>query len=155
MDNYNNLDKNKEYLISEVGGLCLNNIVSDYSLNVTNSYTVALLHSRGVKRVTLSLELNDKEIEDLITSYKKRYNKNPNLELIVKTNMEVMTLKLNFKDIYNNPKYLIDRFNNKYYLVYKDNLMYIYDYKKFILNDYLKYFKLGINYLREEDFKSN
>ena len=62
-----------------------------------------------------------------------------------------MTLKLNFKDIYNNPKYLIDRFNNKYYLVYKDNLMYIYDYKKYILDNHDKYFKLGINYLREED----
>ncbi len=151
MDNYDNIDKNKEYLISEIGGLTLNNIVSDYSLNVTNSYTVAFLHSRGVKRVTLSLELNDKDIEELITSYKKRYNKNPNLELIIKTNMEVMTLKLNFQDIYNNPKYLIDRFKNKYYLVYKDNLMYIYDYKKYILDNPNKYFKLGINYLREED----
>ncbi len=151
MDSYNNLDKNKEYLIGEIGGLSLKNIVSDYSLNVTNSYTVAFLHSIGVKRVTLSLELNDKEIEDLINSYKNRYKKNPNLELIVKTNMELMVLKLNFKDIYNNPKYLVDRFNNKYYLVYKNNLMYIYDYKNFVLENPSEYFKLGINYLRWED----
>ena len=33
--------------------------LSTASLNVTNSYTVAFLHSLGIKRVTLSYELND------------------------------------------------------------------------------------------------
>lgn len=152
MNTYQGIDKSKTYLVGELGGLSLDNIVTDYSLNVTNSYTVALLHSLGAKRVTLSLELTKKEIEDLITSYKERYKKNPNLELIVNTNMELMVLKLNFKDIYPEPKYLIDRFKNKYPLVFKNNLMYIYDYKKYKLDNINQYHELGINYLRDEFF---
>ena len=151
MDNYNNYLEDKEYLVGEIGSLNkLKNVVTDYSFNVTNSYTVAFLHSLGVKRVTLSLELNDKEIENLIKSYKKRLHKNPNLELIKRTTKELMVLKLNLNK-YGNALYLKDRFNNKYKIVKKGNFFYIYDYKetkKEKDDDY--YFNLGINYLRDE-----
>lgn len=152
IDNYNNFYLNKEYLIGEIGGLFkFKNVITDYSLNVVNSYTVAFLHSIGVKRITLSLELSDKQIENLIDAYFKRYHKMPNLELIIKTNIEVMVLKYKFNDYYQtNCNYLVDRFNNKYKIVHKNNLMYIYDYKITKREDYDKYFAMGINYLREE-----
>lgn len=152
IDNYNNFDLNKEYLIGEIGGLFkFKNVITDYSLNVVNSYTVAFLHSIGVKRITLSLELSDKQIENLIDAYFKRYHKMPNLELITRTNIEVMVLKYKFNDYYQTScNYLVDRFNNKYKIVHKNNLMYIYDYKITKREDYDKYFAMGINYLREE-----
>lgn len=152
IDNYNNFYLNKEYLIGEIGGLFkFKNVITDYSLNVVNSYTVAFLHSIGVKRITLSLELSDKQIENLIDAYFKRYHEMPNLELITRTNIEVMVLKYKFNDYYQtNCNYLVDRFNNKYKIVHKNNLMYIYDYKITKREDYDKYFAMGINYLREE-----
>ena len=152
IDNYDNYLKDKEYLTGELGSLNkLNNIISDYSFNVLNSYSVALLHSLGVKRVTLSHELTDKQINDLIDAYKNRYHKLPNLELIIKTRIEVMVLKYKFSEFYKTmPKYLVDRFNNKYLIIEKNNLTYIYDYKKLKKDNFAYYFSLGINYLREE-----
>ena len=42
-------------LVSELGSIYqYDNVVTDFSLNVTNSYTVAFLHSLGVKKITLS-----------------------------------------------------------------------------------------------------
>ena len=151
INNYDDYSINNEYLVGEIGALNkFSNIITDYSFNVTNSYTVAFLHSLGVKRVTLSVEMNEKNIVDLINNYKIRYNSNPNLELIIKTRFEVMVLKYDLSIKYKNCKYLKDRFNNKYLIVRKNNLTYIYDYKEKRINDYQKYFDLGINYLRDE-----
>ncbi len=154
MNNYNNYLTDKEYLTGEIGSLNkLNNVITDYSFNVTNSYSVAYLHSLGVKRVTLSLEIPDKEIKNLINNYHDRYHKHPNLELITKTKKEVMVLKYNF-DKYKNACYLRDRFGNDYKIVKKGNVLYLYDYKETKRekeDDH--YFKLGINVLREEYYE--
>ena len=104
----------------------------------------------GALRVTLSLELTKKDIEDLIVGYRNRYLKNPNLEVVYKSRWCLMVLKSNFSKLYPGSKYLKDRFNNKYLIETKDNLTYIYDYKITTLDNYLEYFDLGINYLREE-----
>ena len=155
MPSYANIDSNQEYLVGELGSLyCLKNIVSDYSFNVVNSYSVALLHSLGVKRVTLSLELTDSMIETLITNYIKRYQKRPNLELIIKNRWELMVLKFSLDNYYKSQvKYLVDRFKNYYHVVTKNNLTYIYDYKETIRGSDEKYFKMGINSLREENYE--
>ena len=48
---------NKPVLVSEYGSLMhYQNIMTDYTFNVANSYAVRFLESLGVKRVTLSLE---------------------------------------------------------------------------------------------------
>ncbi|MBQ8472100.1 MAG: U32 family peptidase [Bacilli bacterium] len=151
ISSYDDYPDNQEYLIGELGGFYkLKNVISDYSLNVVNSYTVALLHSLGARRVTLSVELLDNQIKDLIDAYKDRYNKLPNLELIIKTNIELMVLKYKFSSNYKEVKYLVDRFKNKYKIIEKNDLTYIYDYKVTKKEDYEKYFSMGINYLREE-----
>ena len=149
MDNYDKYNINEEYLVGELGAFNkLNNIITDYSFNVTNSYTVALLHSLGAKRVTLSYELSDKQIENLINAYIKRYNKYPNLELVVYGHLEVMILKTNLNKIYNKKiLYLKDRYNNLYKVIDKNGLSCMFDYK--IRNiDNIKYYEMGINCLR-------
>ena len=135
-------------LVGELGSVnYYNNINTDFSLNVLNSYSVAFLHSIGVDMITLSHELNYNQNKDLIKIYKKRYGASPNLEVIVSGNVEAMICKYNMLNKYNvNKGYLIDRFNNKYKIVYKDNLMHIYDYKKLNLKD--DYYKIGINSVR-------
>ena len=61
---------NYPIMVGELGSLKLKNIyATDFSLNVTNSFTVAFLHSLGVKKVTLSYELNFDNIKRIIDNY--------------------------------------------------------------------------------------
>lgn len=139
---------NTKLLVAELGSVYkYKNIDTDFSLNVTNSYSVALLHSMGVNKITLSYELNFKQIKYLIECYEKRYGKHPNLEVIIDSYPEVMVCKYNMLKKYNkNNGYLIDRFNNKYKIKIKNNLMHIYNYKKVKLEE--NYFDIGVNSIR-------
>ena len=141
-------DYNTHLLVSDLGSVYkYNNIDTDFSLNVSNSYSVAFLHSIGVNKITLSYELNYKQIKKLVECYKKRYNKHPNLEVIVEANEEAMICKYNMLKKYNKKEgYLIDRFNNKYKIKVKNNFMYIYNYKRRYLKE--DYFEIGINNIR-------
>lgn len=138
-----------DVMIGEIGGLNkYKNVYTDFSLNVVNSYTVAFLHSLGVKRITLSYELNDTQIKNLIDAYHMRYNKRPNLELIVYGYEEVMISKFSLNKYYKNDLlYLRDMFGNKFRVVTRFDKMYIYNYKK--RDNYNnKYYDMGINALR-------
>jgi len=145
-----NYDKtNKLLMVGDIGAFNkLNNVDTDFSLNVVNSYTVAFLHSLGANKVTLSYELDDSQIKMIIDNYKDRYKKHPNLELIVSGYEEVMISKFSLNKYYNNDKiYLKDMFGNKYFVVTKNDLMYIYNYKKREIYN-TKYYDMGINSLR-------
>ena len=140
-------DINKRVLVSELGSINkYKDVVTDFGLNVTNSYTVAFLHSLGVKKITLSYELNYKQIKDIIESYHKRYNKHPNLEVIVSGYPEAMVCKYK---IY--ADYLKDRFDNLFKIKIRNNYMYIYNYKKINLHE--DFYKIGVNSIRyNEEF---
>ena len=80
-------EKEGELLIGGYGGIYkykdTNPFISDYSLNVVNSASIYQLHALNAKRVTLSYEMNEKQIKDCIQAY---YNENdgyPSLEMIV------------------------------------------------------------------------
>ncbi len=141
-------DYNDKLLVSDLGSVYkYKNVDVDFSLNVFNSYAVAFLHSIGVHKITLSYELNYKQIKTLVENYVNRYKKNPNLEVIVNSYEEAMICKYNILKKYNkNEGYLIDRFNNKYKIIIKNNFMHIYNYKKRNLKD--NYYNIGINYIR-------
>lgn len=145
---------NVNVMIGEYGSLNIyQNMVSDFSFNIANSYAVAFMHNHNVKRVTLSIELNESQIEKLIENYKERYHKNPNLEVIASSIPEVMVSKFNLIKNYNLPNsenYLKDKFKNQFKIKIKNNLMYIYHYKKIELEDHKKLFNMGINRLRIE-----
>ena len=137
-------------LVSDLGSVYKyrnNNIDTDFSLNVTNSYSVAFLHSIGVNKITLSCELDYKQICNLVKSYESRYEKHPNVEVIVVGNIEAMVCKYNILNKYDN-KFgkLVDRFGNKYHVKYKNNLMYIYDYNRRRNSE--DYSNSGVNYIR-------
>ena len=140
-------------MIGELGSLKENinnkDILTDFSLNVTNSYTVAFLHSIGVNRITLSVEMNEYQIKRLVEIYINRYNKKPNLEVIVSGYLESMILKYDLLEGLDKTKthYLIDKYNNKFEVVRKNNLTTIYDYKKLKIDNNL--YELGINSIRE------
>lgn len=142
-DNYNNV------MIGELGGFnkC-SNVTTDVSFNVVNSYAVAFLHNMGSLCVTLSYEMTDSDIENLVNSYINRYNKRPNLELIVYGYPVIMCSKYSLNKEYNKDiLYLKDRFNNKFRVITKNNIMYVYFYNKIDKYD-KKYYEMGINRLR-------
>jgi putative protease len=60
-----------------------NPFVTDYSLNVVNGASCYELHRLGAKRVTLSHELNKRQIEDLVNAYVEENDGYPALEMIV------------------------------------------------------------------------
>lgn len=154
-------DEPENILVGELGSVFKycdgkHNVATDFSLNVTNSYSVALLHSLGVSKVTLSMELNDYQIKKVIDNYHKRYKKHPNLELIISDIPEVMVLKYDpFNGCYNSNKkyYLKDKFENKFPVVRRNNLTYIYHYSSISKKDIQKYYELGINSLRENSIE--
>lgn len=140
-------DINDRLLVNDLGSVYKYKDIDTDALNVVNSYSVAFLHSLGVKKITLSYELNTKQIKCIVDNYIKRYNKRPNLEVIVSSYPEVMVTKYNILENYkSNTGYLVDRLKNKYKVKYKDNLTYIYNYKRIVNTDDL--YSIGINSLR-------
>lgn len=76
-----------ELLIGGYGGIYhykdRHPFVTDYSLNVVNATSCYELHRLGAKRVTLSYELNKKQLEDLQQAYYRENGGYPALEMIV------------------------------------------------------------------------
>ena len=143
------VDKLDNALNTEIGSLYLNKGYSDSSLNVTNSYSVAFLHSLGVERITLSYELNEEQIKMLAKDYKLRYNKLPNLEVIGEEIPEVMITKYDILKKYNIDKgYLRDIRSRKFRVLRKNNLTYIYNYEE-IKKDCMLLDVDGINTFRK------
>lgn len=150
VSNYPNTSNN--VLIGELGGVWKYQTgMTDFSLNIVNSYSIAFLNSLGIKRITLSYELNDFQMKEMIENYKRRYNQKPNLELIVSSKPEVMISKFNllrYFDVKGKNNYLKDNYNNLFPVEEENNKMIIKFYKKIKLQDYQKYFDMGINTLR-------
>lgn len=155
IDNYKDILKEQtmhSLLIGEIGGLNFTNIHADYSLNVVNSYTVAFLHSLGVKKITLSYEMTRSQIKILIEKYQERYGNMPNIEVIVYGYIKIMTLKYNLLSDYKNALYLRDRFNNNYRIRENDGLTEVY-YSKILDNRNIDYFSIGVNQIRYNLYK--
>lgn len=147
--NFSLLEHNEKLLISDLGSLKkYQNVITDFPFNVTNSYTVAFLHSLGVDRVTLSYELTESQIETIIKKYEERYGKHPNLEVIVSSYPEVMISKFKLLSYFNvSEGYLKDQFNNHFRVKEQDNMTTIYHYQK-LEQKKEECFKVGVNHVR-------
>lgn len=79
--------KEGQLLIGGYGGIYhyrkTNSFVTDYSLNVVNSTSCYELYKLGAKRVTVSYELNKRQMEDLMNAYYAENDGYPALEMIV------------------------------------------------------------------------
>lgn len=79
--------KHGELLIGGYGGIYrykdTNPFVTDYSLNVVNAVSCRRLHELGAKRITLSYELNRKQIQSLVKAYIEQNGSYPSLEMVV------------------------------------------------------------------------
>ncbi len=152
INNFNNYKG--DLLVGELGSINYynNNLMTDFSLNVTNSYTVAFLHSLGIKKITLSYELDIKQIKEIVNNYKSRYKSIPNLEVIIYGYEEMMISKFKLLSFYKQNSdniYLKDRYQKLYRVKENNNLLYIYNNKpRNDLKNANLYYDLGINNIR-------
>lgn len=85
-----NKTNNKYAVSSNLGNQTL---ISSVYMNVTNSYTVRVLESLGFEKIGLSIELSKKKIKLLIDGYYQRYNRYPNLEVMIYGYYQMMYMK--------------------------------------------------------------
>lgn len=147
--NFELINHDEKLLIADLGSLKkYQNVITDFSFNVTNSYTVAFLHSLGVEKITLSYELTESQIEDIVKNYEDRYHKHPNLEVIISSYPEAMISKFKLLSYFNiTSGYLKDKFNNQFKVKEKDDITTIYHYQKLEKNKD-ECFKIGVNSVR-------
>ena len=95
------------------------------------------------------------EIKEIVDGYKKRYHKNPNLEVIIYGRQEMMISKFSLNSLYNNDNlFLKDRYKKLYPVKEKKHLMYIYNSQILNMNK-INFYKLGINSIRYNIFDEN
>ncbi len=127
LDNYMEVERNPFYIKdvlkdkSVVSNLFkpTTNVIASYHLNVFNSYTAYYLYKLGYKAVTLSVELNNIELKELIESIRKRFG---NIPLIIKIKgyVEVMLIKGNILNIDKDTTYTLVNVKNDKFKVYFD-----------------------------------
>ena len=157
--------KNECVLINELSDVDTNKyMIANTYLNTANIYALYTLYKLGFKRVTLSLEMGFNRIEALINNYKKVFNKEPNIEVIVYGKIDLMITKycpinrlLTREDVHcgrctQDKFFLVDRKGYKLELI-KDGVCNtrILNPKKLHLIEYVdKLKKIGISKLRLE-----
>ena len=136
-----------------------NQLIGDHYLNVTNHHSVRLLDDYKVERVTLSVELDDYKIRDIM-----KYQ--DNVEMIIYGRLELMVMKycplkkcLNYCNQCKNSQdkfYLEDKFSNLYPITRKNchtTIMHHQVVDK--LDNINNYQELGIHHYRLELFDEN
>ena len=98
-------------------------VVADYGMNVTNIYTAYYLYKYGVKIITLSAELDSKEIINLINNYINTFKVYPRFEVLAYGRIENMLIKGNILDIIaNDYKYELVDEKDRHFPVYYDGV---------------------------------
>lgn len=99
------------------------NCLGDYGLNVYNAYTVYYLNKYGINLTTVSVELNEVEICDLIKHYISLFNTTPNIEVLVYGRVENMIIKDNILSLKENDyNYSLSDVKSRKFPVYFDTV---------------------------------
>lgn len=107
-------------LVSEYSEFDKENI-GNYFLNIMNSYTAYYLLRQGLTHFTLSVELTEEELTNLIQSFQENFHFNLTPEILVYGKVENMYIKGNIlninKDLYT---YQLKDNKNRYFDIYLD-----------------------------------
>ena len=136
---------NENLLCTELGSIIKykedNHICSDYYLNIANDYAIQTLKKLNVDRITLSIECNLKDLENI--------KNKKDIEIIIYGTLECMIIKNNIFNIKREQAYIEDLKNNKYPVTYEDNCTHIYNHEPLNNINYLPKLK-GFNTYRIE-----
>jgi len=151
---------NENLLLTELGDIYKypknNNCISDYFLNVVNSYSINFLEKKGIKKVTLSPELSLNQIHDI-----SKYNNN--VEVIIYGTLELMVMNhciIAMNDRCPNCKhdkyFLKNKQNELFPIITKNCKTHIMHHKKIdLLNNIKELKEMGITNYRLELFDEN
>ena len=151
---------NENLLLTELGDIHKypknNNCISDYFLNVVNSYSINFLEKKGIKKVTLSPELSLNQIHDI-----SKYNNN--VEVIIYGTLELMVMNhciIAMNDRCPNCKhdkyFLKNKQNELFPIITKNCKTHIMHHKKIdLLNNIKELKEMGITNYRLELFDEN
>ena len=137
----------EKLLVGDMGSIykysSSNEVVSDYYLNVVNYDSVNFYKDLGVKRVTLSVELNDYQINDLL----KYVDNDIDIEMFIYGRVELMIIKNGHSFI------LLDKKHYKFPVVFDGRYSHVYQHEVVDkIFDIDKYMKMWISCFRIEFF---
>lgn len=152
-------DYNIPLVVSDLGSLYKynGNLISSIYLNVTNSYSIKLIHDLGIKVVGISPEVEDNNLDNIINNYNNHYQDKPNIAIFIYGRIELMMTKYCLiNTIINKNKkpcqlctkniYKLKSNDNIYPIITNNCINYILDSKNINKIDKLSYYKnLGIN----------
>ena len=110
-------------------------------MNISNIYTIYYLSKYNMSHITLSVELTEYEIKNMITKYKDKFNTLPNVEIVAYGKVENMLIKGNILQLDNSlDAKLIDFKNRKFPVFYDGENTHILNYENKIVenNEILK-----------------
>lgn len=107
-----------------------NHSIADYSMNVTNIYSVYYLLKLGFTCVTLSVELTDDEINNLIENFYDTFGFYPNVEVVCCDKIELMRIKGNVLNIDEEiGYYLLDNKKRKFDVLFDGEFTHVFNYE--------------------------
>lgn len=145
-----NYNYNDRLLVSEyIDFEKYNNIVGNYSLNITNSYTAYYLIKSGLFNFSLSPELSLEEVNNLVINFKKKFGFDLIPEVLIYGKVENMIIKGNILNIENDLyRYsLLDKRNREFDVYLDNNKTYILNYTPIINSE-----KFDFLYSKRFDF---
>ena len=139
---FNIMDNIKDRMLINDYFTFKNDSIGDYGLNVYNIYTAYYLYKLGLKRITLSNELNMIEINQFIKDFQDTFKCYPNIEIMCYGRVENMIIKDNILSLKTNDfnYYLIDLRKRKFPTYFDGNNTHILNYedKNEIVDNYIK-----------------
>lgn len=143
---------NDRLMISEYASLGKNPSITDYYLNVANLSYIDYLSEKGIKNITLSVELNPSQIKEIAS----KNNTDSKLEILVYGRVELMVMKYSINDMFKldktNNYYLIDRNHQSYKLLEEEGFTHIFNSEKehYTKEEVKKIIASNVDYIRLE-----
>lgn len=112
------------------------NYIADYTMNVSNIYTIYYLSKYNLSYITPSVELTESELKNMIRKYNDKFKTLPNIEIFAYGKVENMLIKGNILqlDNYSDVK-LIDFKNRKFPVFYDGESTHILNYENKVIED--------------------
>ena len=112
------------------------NYIADYTMNVSNIYTIYYLSKYNLSYITPSVELTESELKNMIRKYNDKFKALPNIEIFAYGKVENMLIKGNILqlDNYSDVK-LIDFKNRKFPVFYDGESTHILNYENKVIED--------------------
>ena len=112
------------------------NYIADYTMNVSNIYTIYYLSKYNLSYITPSVELTESELKNMIRKYNDKFKELPNVEIFAYGKVENMLIKGNILqlDNYSDVK-LIDFKNRKFPVFYDGESTHILNYENKVIED--------------------